>query len=159
MKGQNNTMQTTDNDITLNEDKAQVVALFGKKALAQFEEDHQSMSTAFFDIQAEQIFVGIRKNQKKKSKLYNIASFRQLAIAASFIIFITVTYIFIQSKKLNEIAKLRIEDVPTAEIDNYLVSNDWINELDWENTTLKEEAHIEALSNAFFKDSNTNEKN
>jgi hypothetical protein len=159
MEGQNNTMQPTDNDNTLNEDKAQIEALFGKQFLAQFEEEQQATSDSFFDTQAAQILADIRKNQKKKSKLYAIGSFRQLAIAASFIIFIAATYIFIQSKQQNEIAKVSIEEIPTEEIDNYLVSNDWINELDWENTTLKEALPIEALSNAFIKDSNKNEKN
>jgi hypothetical protein len=154
MKGQNNTMQPTDNDITLIEDKAQIEALFGKQSLAQFEEAQQAKSDSFFDTQAAQILADIRKNQKKKSKLYAIGSFRQLAIAASFIIFIAATYIFIQSKQQNEFAKVKIEEIPTAEIDNYLVSNDWENELDWENTTLKEEAHIETLSNTILKDSN-----
>ena len=159
MKGQNNTMQPTDNDITLIEDKAQIEALFGKQSLAQFEEEQQAKSDSFFDTQVAQILADIRKNQKKKSKLYAIGSFRQLAIAASFIIFIAATYIFIQSKQQNEIAKVSIEEISNEEIDNYLVSNDWVNELDWENTTLKEALPIEALSNAFIKDSNKNEKN
>jgi len=152
MEGQNNTMQPMDNDITLNEDKAQVEALFGKKALTEFEEAQQATSDAFFDIQAAQILAGL--NKKKKAKIYRINSFRKLAIAASFIIFIAATYIFIESKKQNEFAKVKIEEIPTAEIDNYLVSNDWENELDWENTTLKEDAHIETLSNTILKDSN-----
>ena len=159
MEGQNNTMHPTDNDITLKEDKAQIEALFGKQSLAQFKEEQQATSDSFFDTQAAQILASIRKNQKKKSKLYSIGTFRQLAIAASFIIFIAATYIFIQSKQQNEIAKVSIEEIPTEEIDNYLVSNDWVNELDWENTTLKEELPIEALSNAFIKDSNKKEKN
>ncbi len=159
MEGQNNTMQPTEKDITLNEDKAQIEALFGKQFLAQFEEEQQARSDSFFDTQAAQILADIRKYQKKKSKLYAIGSYRQLAIAASFIIFIAATYIFIQSKQQNEIAKVSIEEIPTEEIDNYLVSNDWVNELDWENTTLKEALPIEALSNAFIKDSNKNEKN
>ena len=157
MEGQNNTMQPMDNDITLNEDKAQVEALFGKKALTHFEEAQQATSDAFFDIQAAQILAGLKK--KGKAKIYTIGSFRQLAIAASFIIFIAATYIFIQSKKQDAMAKVTIEEIPTEEINNYLVSNDWLNELDWENTTLKEDLPIDAWNNSLIKDSNKNEKN
>jgi hypothetical protein len=133
-------MENTEKDISLIEDKALAEAIFSKETLMQFTENQQQVSNAFFDHQQASILNAIGK---QKAKVIVFAKYRRMAVAASLLAIVATTYLYIQSSKQTTatVEYVKIEEIPSEDIENYVNSNELIAEIDW-STEIDEAAEM-----------------
>ena len=136
-------MNKTPIDSTLEADKAMIEQLLSKDLLSQFDTAMKEVPAGYFEQFPETILLKIKSAEKPKAaKLFNIGRW---SMAAAVLLIIASTFIFIQkSKTENQIATIAIHEIPTAEIDAYVNSNEWIAEVDIQNEINKIETNLEA---------------
>jgi len=151
-------MENTKKDISLIEDKALAEAIFSKETLMQFNENQQQVSSAFFDQQQASILKAIGQ---QKAKVIVFSKYRRMAVAASLLAIVATTYLYIQSSKQTTatVEYVKIEEIPSEDIENYVNSNELVAEIDWsseiyEEADMFEESTIDINSN---KDTNKTE--
>ena len=96
---------------------------------------------------------------KQPARIFNIAKWGQLAIAASFLAIIVSSYLFFQSNTSIDQNQsiVSLQEIPTSEIDAYVSTNEWVAEIDWQEEINIESSHLESLNNHLMKDSNNNQ--
>lgn len=140
-------MDNYEKENSLQQDKALVEALFSKEHLMQFEENQMQASDTFFEQQEASILKVVGKQQVKILSLRNWA---KLAVAASLLAIITTTYIFIQRDPQtdNTLQYVKIEEIPSDEIENYVNNNELVAEIDWSEEINEE---VEIFDDAIIK--------
>lgn len=135
-------MNKTPIDSTLEADKAMTEQLLSKDLLSQFDTAMKEVPAGYFEQFPETILLKIKSAEKPKAaKLFSIGRW---SMAAAVLLIIASTFIFIQkSKTENQIATIAIHEIPTAEIDAYVNSNEWIAEVDIQNEINKIETNLE----------------
>jgi hypothetical protein len=142
----------------IGEDKQRVEQLFSKEALDSFEKHQTAVPTNYFENFEARVLNSIHSS-KQPARIFKIAGWGQLAIAASFLTIIVSGYIFFQSntyKQQNQ-SMVSLQEIPSAEIDAYVNSNEWVAEIDWQEQINIESADLENLNNHLLKDSNNNQ--
>lgn len=142
----------------IGEDKQLVEQLFSKEALSNFEKKHTATPSNYFENFETSLLNNIHAS-KQPTRIFNIAKWAPLAIAASFLTIIVSSYLFFQSntyKQQNQ-NMVRLQEIPSAEIDAYVNSNEWVAEIDWQEEINIESTHLENLNNHLIKDSNNNQ--
>lgn len=150
-------MENKEKDTSLMQDKHLADALFGKEVLLQYNEHQKPLTTTFFENQQMRI---LNKVAKQKKPIFILGNFKNLAIAACLLATIAATYIYIQTyttrTTVNQI--VRLEEIPSAEIEDYINSNEFIAEIDWSTEALNV-PEIFDLNNNTIKQKDTNYKN
>jgi hypothetical protein len=151
-------MENNEQQNSLQEDKDLVEGLFSKEALMQFEENQMQSSASFFENQQATILKAVGK---KKAATLMIGQWGKLAIAASLLAMVATAYIFMKEdpQSSSTVQYVKIEEIPSDEIENYVNNNELIAEIDWA-SEINEEAEIfeEAnLNNTTNKDTNKTE--
>jgi len=133
-------MENSEKDISLREDKALVEALFSKESLMQFNENQQQSNDSFFEQQQASILNAIGQ---QKAKVIVFSKYRSMAVAASLLAIVATTYLYIQASKQSTatVEYVKIEEIPSEEIENYVNANELIAEIDW-STEIDEAAEI-----------------
>ena len=131
-------------DISLSEDKDLANALFGKEALANFEANNKLVEADYFD---QQVAIILKATKNKKAPVFKMGNFSKLAIAASLLTMVATTYLYLQKNKESQTvpAYVKIEEIPDAEIENYLNSNEELAEIDWQTQINNEAENLETL--------------
>ena len=142
----------------IGEDKQLVEQLFSKEALNNFEKKHTATPSNYFENFEARVLNNIHES-KQPARIFNIAKWAQLAIAASFLTIIVSSYFFFQSNTYKQQNQniVRLQEIPSAEIDAYVNSNEWVAEIDWQEEINIESTHLENLNNHLIKDSNNNQ--
>jgi hypothetical protein len=151
-------MENTNIQNNIGEDKQLVEQLFSKEALDSFEKHQTAVPTKYFEDFEARVLNNIHAS-KRPARIFNIAKWGQLAIAASFLTIIVSAYLFYQSntyKQQNQ-SMVSLQEIPSAEIDAYVNSNEWVAEIDWQEEINIESSHLESLNNHLIKDSNNNQ--
>ncbi len=148
-------MENKEQENTLQQDKALIEGLFSKEALMQFEENQMQSSATFFENQQAAILKAV---VKKKAAIYMIGQWGKIAIAASILAMVATAYIFMKEDPQtdNAVEYVKIEEIPSDEIENYVNNNELIAEIDW-SSEINEEAEIfedANLDNTTNKDTN-----
>ena len=148
-------MENKEQENTLQQDKALIEGLFSKEALMQFEENQMQSSATFFENQQAAILKAV---VKKKAAIYMIGQWGKIAIAASILAMVATAYIFMKEDPQtgNAVEYVKIEEIPSDEIENYVNNNELIAEIDW-SSEINEEAEIfedASLDNNTNKDTN-----
>ena len=148
-------MENKEQENTLQQDKALIEGLFSKEALMQFEENQMQSSATFFENQQAAILKAVGK---KKAAIYMIGQWGKIAIAASLLAMVATAYIFMKEDPQtgNAVEYVKIEEIPSDEIENYVNNNELIAEIDW-SSEINEEAEIfedANLDNTTNKDTN-----
>jgi hypothetical protein len=148
-------MENIEIDNSIIEDKVLAEALFTKAALARFDENQKQLDPYFFDNQSASI---VNSLKKKKGKILKIGSYGKIAIAASFLTIIALGYLYLKTNKKIETVPVivKIEEIPTSEIEAYLNSNELLAEADLQLVMKEEEIDFtsEASSAATNQDTN-----
>ena len=133
-------MENSEKDISLREDKALVEALFSKESLMQFNENQQQSNDSFFEQQQASILNAIGQ---QKARIIIFGKYGKIAVAASILAIIATSYLYIQASKQSTVTVeyVKIEDIPSEEIENYVNANELIAEIDW-STEIDEAAEI-----------------
>jgi len=133
-------MENSEKDISLREDKALVEALFSKESLMQFNENQQQSNDSFFEQQQASILKAIGQ---QKARIIIFGKYGKIAVAASILAIIATSYLYIQASKQSTatVEYVKIEDIPSEEIENYVNANELIAEIDW-STEIDEAAEI-----------------
>jgi len=133
-------MENSEKDISLREDKALVEALFSKESLMQFNENQQQSNDSFFEQQQASILKAIGQ---QKARIIIFGKYGKIAVAASILAIIATSYLYIQASKQSTITVeyVKIEDIPSEEIENYVNANELIAEIDW-STEIDEAAEM-----------------
>ena len=151
-------MENTNIQNNIGEDKQLVEQLFSKEALSNFEKQHNAAPSNYFENFETTVLNNIHTS-KQPTRIFSIAKWGQLAIAASFLTIVVSSYLFFQSNtsiEQNE-SIVSLQEIPSAEIDAYVNSNEWVAEIDWQEEINIESAHLESLNNHLMKDSNNNQ--
>lgn len=148
-------MENKEQENTLQQDKALIEGLFSKEALMQFEENQMQSSATFFENQQAAILKAV---VKKKAAIYMIGQWGKIAIAASILAMVATAYIFMKEDPQtdNAVEYVKIEEIPSDEIENYVNNNELIAEIDW-SSEINEEVEIfedANLDNTTNKDTN-----
>jgi len=151
-------MENTNIQNNITEDKEMVEQLFTKEALASLENNNMSVPTHYFENFESMVLNNIHAS-KQPARIFNLAKRSQLAIAASFLAIIVSSYLFYQSSTKNQADSnmVSLNEIPSAEIDAYLNSNEWVAEIDWQEEINIESTHLEKLNNHLLKDSNNSQ--
>ena len=133
-------MENSEKDISLREDKALVEALFSKESLMQFNENQQQSNDSFFEQQQASILNAIGQ---QKARIIIFGKYGKIAVAASILAIIATSYLYIQASKQSTVTVeyVKIEEIPSEEIENYVNANELIAEIDW-STVIDEAAEI-----------------
>lgn len=133
-------MENSEKDISLKEDKALVEALFSKESLMQFNENQQQSNHSFFEQQQASILKAIGQH---KARIIIFGKYGKIAVAASILAIIATSYLYIQASKQSTatVEYVKIEDIPSEEIENYVNANELIAEIDW-STEIDEAAEM-----------------
>jgi hypothetical protein len=133
-------MENSEKDISLREDKALVEALFSKESLMQFNENQQQSNDSFFEQQQASILKAIGQ---QKARIIIFGKYGKIAVAASILAIIATSYLYIQASKQSTatVEYVKIEEIPSEEIENYVNANELIAEIDW-STEIDEAAEI-----------------
>jgi hypothetical protein len=133
-------MENSEKDISLREDKALVEALFSKESLMQFNENQQQSNDSFFEQQQASILKAIGQ---QKARIIIFGKYGKIAVAASILAIIATSYLYIQASKQSTVTVeyVKIEDIPSEEIENYVNANELIAEIDW-STEIDEAAEM-----------------
>ncbi len=133
-------MENSEKDISLKEDKALVEALFSKESLMQFNENQQQSNDSFFEQQQASILNAIGQ---QKARIIIFGKYGKIAVAASILAIIATSYLYIQASKQSTatVEYVKIEDIPSEEIENYVNENELIAEIDW-STEIDEAAEM-----------------
>ena len=133
-------MENSEKDISLREDKALVEALFSKESLMQFNENQQQSNDSFFEQQQASILNAIGQ---QKARIIMFGKYGKIAVAASILAIIATSYLYIQASKQSTatVEYVKIEEIPSEEIENYVNANELIAEIDW-STEIDEAAEI-----------------
>ena len=133
-------MENSEKDISLREDKALVEALFSKESLMQFNENQQQSNDSFFEQQQASILKAIGQ---QKARIIIFGKYGKIAVAASILAIIATSYLYIQASKQSTatVEYVKIEDIPSEEIENYVNANELIAEIDW-STEIDEAAEM-----------------
>lgn len=133
-------MENSEKDISLKEDKALVEALFSKESLMQFNENQQQSNDSFFEQQQASILNAIGQ---QKARIIIFGKYGKIAVAASILAIIATSYLYIQASKQSTVTVeyVKIEDIPSEEIENYVNANELIAEIDW-STEIDEAAEM-----------------
>jgi len=133
-------MENSEKDISLREDKALVEALFSKESLMQFNENQQQSNDSFFEQQQASILNAIGQ---QKARIIIFGKYGKIAVAASILAIIATSYLYIQASKQSTatVEYVKIEEIPSEEIENYVNANELIAEIDW-STEIDEAAEI-----------------
>jgi hypothetical protein len=133
-------MENSEKDISLREDKALVEALFSKESLMQFNENQQQSNDSFFEQQQASILNAIGQ---QKARIIIFGKYGKIAVAASILAIIATSYLYIQASKQSTVTVeyVKIEDIPSEEIENYVNANELIAEIDW-STEIDEAAEM-----------------
>ena len=148
-------MQQEHNDNTLLDEKALANSLFSEAALSAFEAKQSQVPNEYFEHFENQIMLEVKKSGSS-AFILNISKFGKIAIAASLLTIATTAYFFIPSyNKADDIAlNINLQDIPTAEIDEYVNSTEIVAEIDWQEEINNESSSLEKLNSHLFKDSN-----
>jgi len=151
-------MENTNIQNNIGEDKQRVEQLFSKEALDSFEKHQTAAPTNYFENFEARVLNNIHAS-KQPARIFNIAKWGQLAIAASFLTIIVSAYLFYQTNtyKQQNHSMVSLQEIPSAEIDAYVNSNEWVAEIDWQEEINIESTHLESLNNHLIKDSNNNQ--
>jgi hypothetical protein len=149
-------MQHEQNDKALFEDKNLVESLLGKEALNAFEAKQNLAPSDYFENFENDILKNVNKT-KHRASIFSISKYGKLAIAASLLTIATTAYIFIQSNKQEDgnLVNINLQDLPTAEIDNYVDANELVTDIDWQDELNNEGSELEKLNTQLTKDSNS----
>jgi predicted house-cleaning NTP pyrophosphatase (Maf/HAM1 superfamily) len=133
-------MENNFKENNLEQDKALVEALFGKETLMDFDENQMQSSDTFFQKQQAAILKAVGK---PKSKIILLSNWSKLAVAASFLAIVVTSYLIIQRNTQTESVTefVKIEEIPSEEIEHYVNNNEMIAEIDW-SSEINEEAEI-----------------
>ena len=133
-------MENSEKDISLKEDKALVEALFSKESLMQFNENQQQSNDSFFEQQQASILNAIGQ---QKARIIIFGKYGKIAVAASILAIIATSYLYIQASKQSTatVEYVKVEDIPSEEIENYVNANELIAEIDW-STEIDEAAEM-----------------
>jgi len=133
-------MENSEKDISLREDKALVEALFSKESLMQFNENQQQSNDSFFEQQQASILKAIGQ---QKARIIIFGKYGKIAVAASILAIIATSYLYIQASKQSTatVEYVKIEEIPSEEIENYVNANELIAEIDW-STEIDEAAEM-----------------
>ena len=142
----------------IGEDKQLVEQLFSKEVLSNFEKQHTAVPSNYFENFEARVLNNIHVS-KQPARILNIAKWGQLAVAASFLAIVVSSYLFFQSNTSMEQNEsiVSLQEIPSAEIDAYVNSNEWVAEIDWQEEINIESTHLESLNNHLMKDSNNNQ--
>jgi len=151
-------MGNTNIQNNIKEDKELVEQLFTKEALASFEKNNSSVPANYFENFESRMLNNIQASNQP-ARIFKLAKRSQLAIAASFLAIIVSSYLFYQSSTKNQADSnmVSLNEIPSAEIDAYVNSNEWFAEIDWQEEINIESTHLEKLNNHLLKDSNNSQ--
>ena len=148
-------MENIEIDNSIIEDKGLAEALFTKAALARFNENQKQLDPYFFDNQSASI---VNSLKKKKGKILKIGSYGKIAIAASFLTIIALGYLYLKTNKKIETVPVivKIEEIPTSEIEAYLNSNELLAEADLQLVMKEEEIDFTSEASSAATNQETN---
>lgn len=118
-------------DIDLLEDKALADSLFGKATFAEFDKHQNVLDPAFFEDQAATILKKVQAPKKPKTIAINY--WGKVAIAASLLTIVATTYLLLADpkSKTETAVYVKIEEIPSDEIEQYVNEQESIAEIDW----------------------------
>lgn len=130
-------MENNFKENNLEQDKALIEALFGKETLMDFDENQMQSSDTFFQKQQAAILKAVGK---PKSKIILLSNWSKLAVAASFMAIVVTSYLIIQRNTQTESVTefVKIEEIPSEEIEYYVNNNEMIAEIDWSSEIIEE---------------------
>lgn len=139
----------------IGEDKQLVEQLFSKEAFDSFEDKNSTVPAHYFENFEARVLNSIHASNQK-TPIFRLSKWSQLAIAASFLTIIVSSYVFFQSNTYQQQnqSMVSLQEIPTAEIDAYVSTNEWVAEIDWQEEINIESAGLEQLNNHLIKDSN-----
>lgn len=139
----------------IGEDKQLVEQIFSKEAFDSFEDKNLKVPAHYFENFEARVLNSIHASNQK-TPIFRLSKWSQLAIAASFLTIIVSSYVFFQSNTYQQQnqSMVSLQEIPTAEIDAYVSTNEWVAEIDWQEEINIESAGLEVLNNHLIKDSN-----
>ena len=143
---------------SIREDKELVEKLFSKEALDSFENNNSNIPHQYFESFESKLFINIY-SKKQIITLIKLPKWGQFAIAASFLTIILSTFFLLQTNTIKDQNQtiVSIQEIPTAQIDAYLNTNENLAEIDWQKEINVESTQLESLNNHLIKDSNNSQ--
>lgn len=151
-------MENNNIENSIREDKALVEKLFTKEALDSFEGNNSNIPYHYFESFESRLLNNIH-TKKHTTPIIKFTKWGQFAIAASFLTIILSTYFLLQTNTIQDQNKtiVRIQEIPNAQIDAYISTNESLAEIDWQEEINVESTHLESLNNHLIKDSNNSQ--
>jgi len=139
-------MEHNNLDNTLWEDKDLANALFHKAAFEQFEDHVKEVPANYFDHQTATILKAVKN---KNAPIIKIGLYSKIAIAASILTILATSYLYFQTKKNIDPSPVfvKIEEIPTADLEAYVNSNEFFIETDLQNSINEETAILSKINN------------
>jgi hypothetical protein len=138
-------MENNLQDKSLLEDKALAEALVSKEDLAKYNANTTLVDEAYFEYQANNILKTVKS---KKAPILRIGLYSKIAIAASLFAVLATAFLYFQTKKSMDPTPIivKIEEIPTAELEAYVNSNEYIFEADMQNEINEEVAMVSTIN-------------
>lgn len=133
-------------DTALENDKSMVELLFTKEALTNYDRSTSHVPASYFDTFPIKLQNRIAKN---KPSIFFLMPLGKMAIAAVFIFVIGSTFIFLNRSVDNNVAisSISMQNISNAEIEAYVVANEWMADIDWQSEAYNPESDLTQLNN------------
>lgn len=148
-------MKQDDIDNELYSDKALTEALVGKEALKMLDAKIQEVPDHYFNEFPNTVLKAIH-SEDSKTKIIQFGVFSKIAITATLLLIAATGYIYYEKilPKASEIASVNIQELTSEVIENYIESNEFFVEVDWQSEIDKSSAELEEQHIPLNKDTN-----
>ena len=153
-----NVMEQKESNTELINDQALVESLIGLEALNTLNNSIKEVPDNYFEVFPESMINTIRA-KNNTAKIIRINSFKHIAIAAALLLISATGYIFYEKVLPNNPIQsmVQIQEITNEEIENYLESNEWFVEVDWQSEM--DDSNDELASNYMLTNNDTNKLN
>ena len=153
-----NVMEQKESNTELINDQALVETLIGLEALNTLNHSIKEVPDNYFETFPESMINTIRA-KNNQAKIIRINSFKRIAVAAAILLITATGYIFYDKVLPNSPVQsmVQIQEITNEEIENYLETNEWFVEVDWQSEM--DDSNEELASNYILTNNDTNKLN
>lgn len=153
-----NVMEQKESNTELINDQALVETLIGLEALNTLNNSIKEVPDNYFETFPESMINTIRA-KNNQAKIIRINSFKRIAVAAAILLITATGYIFYDKVLPNSPVQsmVQIQEITNEEIENYLETNEWFVEVDWQSEM--DDSNDELASNYILTNNDTNKLN
>ena len=153
-----NVMEQKKSDTELIHDQALVESITGLEALNTLNNRLKKVPDNYFEVFPESIINTIRA-KNNQGKIIQINLFKRIAIAAALLLITATSYIFYEKVSQNSPLQsmVQIQEITNEEIENYLETNEWYVEADWQSEI--DDSNDELIYSYILTNNDTNKLN